>query len=162
MSTPHDPELFDELMREERRRRPRGRYVAGALVFGLLAVVGVLAYRATGTAPGDRLPAGEAHGLDVTAGQCFWSPTGTGEVDVLLTPCTGPHTAEAFAVLPLAGGSMSGTDQPYQRTLDRCTAAARPLPGARVQVMTPNGGNDGKQRAVCYYRFDAEMTAPAR
>src|SRR3954463_1148975 len=164
MSAPqHDPELFDELMREERRRRPVNRYAAAAVVFGLLVVVGVLSFRAaTRTAPGDQLPAGEAHGLDVTAGQCFWSPTGTGEVDVLLTPCTGRHTAEAFAVLPLADGAMSGVDEPYQRTLDRCTAAAHPIPGARVQVMTPNSGTGGKQRAVCYYRFATEMTAPAR
>jgi hypothetical protein len=164
MSAPqHDPELFDELMREERRRRPVNRYAAAALVFGLLAVAGVLSYRAvTRTPPGGQLPEGTAHGLDVTAGQCFWSPTGTGEVDVLLTPCTDRHTAEAFAVLPLAEGPMSDADQPYQRTLDRCTAAAHPVPGARVQVMTPNGWNDGKHRAVCYYRFETEMTAPAR
>jgi hypothetical protein len=162
MSAPqHDRELFDELMREERRKRPVNRYAAAAVVFGLL-VVGLLTYRATRTAPGDQLPPGEAHGLDVTAGQCFWSPTGTGEVDVLLTPCTGGHTAEAFAVLPLADGAMSGADEPYQRTLDRCTAAAHPVPGARVQVMTPNSGTGGKQRAVCYYRFSTEMTAPAR
>jgi hypothetical protein len=125
-------------------------------------VVGVLSYRAaTGTANGERLPEGETHGLDVTAGQCFWSPTGTGEVDVLLTSCTGRHTAEAFTVLPLAEGAVSGVDEPYQRTLDRCTAAAHPIPGARVQVMTPDSGNNGKHRAVCYYRFAAEMTAPA-
>ena len=148
-------------MRAERRRRPVGRPAIATLVFGLLALAGVLSYRAA-TAPGDPLPAGEAHGLDVTAGQCFWSPTGSGEVDVLLTSCTDRHTAEAFAVLPLAEGSMSGVDEPYQRTLDRCTAAAHPMPGARVQVMTPNSWNDGKHRAVCYYRFDAEMTAPAR
>ncbi|WIY06943.1 hypothetical protein QRX60_24945 [Amycolatopsis mongoliensis] len=163
MSAPHhDPELFDELMREERRRRPGNRYVAGALVFGLLTLVGVLSYRATRTAPGDQLPEGTAHGLDVTAGQCFWSPTGSGEVDVLLTPCADRHTAEAFAVLPLAEGSLSGIDEPYQRTLDRCTAVAHPIPGARVQVMTPNSWTGGKQRAVCYYRFATEMTAPVR
>jgi hypothetical protein len=160
----HDPELFDELMREERRRaRPTAgrRLAAGLVALAVLILVGVLVHRAT-TKTAEQLPEGTAHGLDVTAGQCFWSPTGTGEVDVLLTSCTGGHTAEAFAVLPLADGAMSGVDESYQRTLDRCTAAAHPIPGARVQVMTPNSGTGGKQRAVCYYRFEAEMTAPAR
>ena len=162
MSTPqHDPELFDELMRAERRRRPVKRPVAVALVFGLLLVAAALAYRAT-TRTGEQLPEGMAHGLDVTAGQCFWSPTGTGVVDVLLTSCTSGHTAEVFAVLPLAEGEMSGGDQPYQRTLDRCTAAAHPIPDARVQVITPYGLNDGKNRAVCYYRFSTEMTTSVR
>ncbi|MGK3207453.1 hypothetical protein [Amycolatopsis sp. MEPSY49] len=163
MSAPeHDPELFDELMREERRRaRPSAgrRVVAGLVVFAVLVLAGVLANRAlTGTA--DQLPEGTAHGLDVTAGQCFWSPTGTGEVDVLLRSCTDPHTAEAFAVLPIAAGSLS--DQPYQQTLDRCTAAAHRIEGARVQVMTPNSWDDGRHRAVCYYRFATEMTGPVR
>jgi len=61
-------------------------------------------------------------------------------------------------VLPIAEGSLS--DQPYQQTLDRCTAAAHPLPDARVQVLTPNSWNDARHRAVCYYRFATEMTAP--
>ncbi|WP_318307475.1 hypothetical protein [Amycolatopsis solani] len=158
MSAPqHDPELFDELMRAERRRRPVGR-VAVAVGMGVFVLAGVLIFRAvTRTTPGERLPAGEVHGLDVTAGQCFWSPTGSGEVDVLLTSCTGRHTAEAFAVLPLAAGEYAL----YQQTLDRCTAVARPIPGARVQVMTPFL-ESSKQQAVCYYRFAAEMTAPVR
>ncbi|MEV6628472.1 hypothetical protein AB0M83_26315 [Amycolatopsis sp. NPDC051106] len=158
----HDPELFDELMREERRRaRPTAgrRLAAGLVALAVLILVGVLVHRAT-TKTAEQLPEGTAHGLDVTAGQCFWSPTGTGEVDVLLRSCADPHTAEAFAVLSLT--EESGVDQPYQRTLDRCTAAAHPIPGARVQVMTPNSGTGGKQRAVCYYRFATEMTAPAR
>jgi hypothetical protein len=163
MSAPeHDPELFDELMREERRRaRPSAgrRAVAALVVFAVLVLAGVLANRAL-TGAVDPLPEGTAHGLDVTAGQCFWSPTGTGEVDVLLRSCTESHTGEAFAVLSLTG--ESGVDQPYQRTLDRCTAAAHPLPEARVQVMTPNSWGEGEQRAVCYYRFSVEMTAPAR
>ncbi|MEV4142035.1 hypothetical protein AB0J40_00120 [Amycolatopsis sp. NPDC049691] len=157
----HDPELFDELMREERSRaRPAvGRRVAAGLVaFGVLMVGGGLAYRAANQP--ERLPEGTAHGLDVSAGQCFWSPTGTGEVDVLLRSCTEPHTAEAFAVLPIAEGSLS--DQPYQQTLDRCTAAAHPLPDTRVQVLTPNSWDDARHRAVCYYRFATEMTASVR
>ncbi|WP_410672633.1 hypothetical protein [Amycolatopsis sp. cmx-4-68] len=159
----HDPELFDELVRAERRRRPVNRYVVASLVFGLLVLAGAFAYRAaTRTAPGERLPAGEAHGLDVTAGQCFWSPAGSGEVDVLLTRCTDPHTAEAFAVLPIAEGSMPDIGESYQQTLDRCTAAARPVAGARVQVMTPFSDTGGERRAVCYYRFGTETTAPAR
>ncbi|WP_439378094.1 hypothetical protein [Amycolatopsis lexingtonensis] len=160
MSAPqHDPELFEELMREERRRRPvsRGRYVIAPFVFGLLLLAGVFSYRALVTPTPDPLPANEAHGLDVTAGQCFWSPTGTGEVDVLLTSCTERHTAEAFAVLPLP----EGADAPYQPTLDRCTAAAQPVPGARVQVMTPYLAGS-KRHAVCYYRFATELTAPVR
>ncbi|MEQ0564795.1 hypothetical protein ABJI51_37445 [Amycolatopsis sp. NEAU-NG30] len=166
MSAPqHDPELFEELMRTERGREPvrRRRPVVAALVAGLLVLAGLLGFRAVfATAPGERLPEGFAHGLDVTVGQCFWTPTGDGEVDVLLTSCTEGHTAEAFAVLPLAEGEMGGPDLPYQRTLDRCTAAARPIPGARVQVMTPQTGNGGRNRAVCYYRFATEMTAPVR
>ncbi|RSD22930.1 hypothetical protein [Amycolatopsis eburnea] len=161
--TEHDPELFAELMREERRRaRPSaGRRVAAGLVaFGVFLLAGGLAYRAVTKEPGDRLPEGTAHGLDVTAGQCFWSPTGTGEVDLLLRSCTDPHTAQAFAVLPIVEGSLS--DQPYQQTLDRCTAAAQPIQGARVQVMTPNSWDDSRHRAVCYYRFTTEMTAPVR
>jgi hypothetical protein len=162
MSAPHhDPGLFDELMRAERRRRPVSRYAIAALVFGLLALAGVFSFRAVfGTAP-DRLPAGEAHGLDVTAGQCFWSPTGSGEVDVLLTSCTDRHTAEAFAVLPLTEWPMPDVGESYQQTLDRCAAAAHPISGARVQVMTPFTSNS-KHQAVCYYRFATEMTAPAR
>ncbi|MBE1497357.1 hypothetical protein H4696_004457 [Amycolatopsis lexingtonensis] len=157
MSAPqHDPELFEELMREERRRRPvsRGRSAIAVVVFGLLMFAGVLCYRAIVTPKPDPLPANEAHGLDVVAGQCFWSPTGTGEVDVLLTSCTERHTAEAFAVLPLP----EGADAPYQPTLDRCTAAAQPIPDARVQVMTPYLSSS-KHLAVCYYRFTIEMTA---
>ena len=160
----HDPELFDELMRAERgRARPSAgrRVVAGLVAFGVVLLAGVLVDRAFfGTETADRLGPGQAHGLDVTAGQCFWSPTGTGEVDVLLRSCTDPHTAEAFAVLPL-DVSAAGDAQPYQRTLDRCTAAAHPVPGAHVQVMTPISWTGGKQRAVCYYRFSVEMTAPA-
>ncbi|WP_328443025.1 hypothetical protein [Amycolatopsis sp. NBC_00438] len=158
----HDPELFDELMRTERRRRPVGRYAIATLVFGLLVLAACVVWWRQPS--GDRLPEGEAHGLDITAGQCFWSPTGTGEVDVLLTPRTERHTAEAFAVLPLAEGSMPDIGGSYQPILDRCQAAARPIPGARVQVMTPVSvsGIGGKPRAVCYYRFTAEMTAPAR
>ncbi len=158
----HDPELFDALMREERRRaRPTAgrRLAAGLVAFAVLILVGVLAHRAT-TKTAEQLPEGTAHGLDVTAGQCFWSPTGTGEVNVLLRSCTEGHTAEAFAVLSLT--EESGVDQPYQRTLDRCTAAAHPIQGAQVQVMTPNSWNDDRHRAVCYYRFATEMTAPAR
>jgi hypothetical protein len=162
----HDPELFDELMRAERdaaarsgKRRKRGRAV---VVCGLVVLAGVLSYRAaTRTAPGEQPPAGEAHGLDVTAGQCFWSPTGTGEVDVLLTSCTAPHTAEAFAVLPLAAGWVADIGDSYQQTLHRCTAAASPVPGARVQIMTPVIERSD-QRAVCCYRFAQEMTAPVR
>ncbi|SEF33770.1 hypothetical protein SAMN05421837_10738 [Amycolatopsis pretoriensis] len=156
--TGHDPELFDELMREERRRaRPATgrRVVAGLVAFGVLMLAGGLAYRAANR--GEQLPEGTAHGLDVTAGQCFWSPTGTGEVDVLLRSCTEGHTAEAFAVLPLP----EGADAPYQATLDRCTAAAHPISGARVQVMTPHL-QSSEHQAVCYYRFGAEMTTPAR
>ena len=151
-----DPELFAELMREERSRaRPTvGRRVAAGLVaFGVLMVGGALAYRAANQP--EQLPAGRAHGLDVSAGQCFWSPTGTGEVDVLLRSCTEGHTAEAFAVLPLPEGAGA----PYQATLDRCTAAAHPVSGARVQVMTPHL-DSSKHQAVCYYRFATEMTAP--
>lgn len=160
MSAPsHDPELFDELMREERRRaRPTvgRRVVAGLVAFGVVLLVGVLVHRAA-TRTTDQLPEGTAHGLDVTAGQCFWAPTGTGEVDVLLRSCTEPHTAEAFAVLPLP----EGADAPYQPTLDRCTAAAHPISGARVQVMTPYL-ESSRHQAVCYYRFSAEMTSPVR
>ncbi|MDX3194103.1 hypothetical protein PV458_37395 [Streptomyces sp. MN03-5084-2B] len=163
MSAPqHDPELFDALMRAERPRRPVKRYLATALIFGLLMVVVVAALSYRAASSGERLPENTAHGLDVVAGQCFWSPTGTGEVDVLLRPCTAGHTAEAFAVLPLTEGLSTDVDQPYQRTVDRCTAAARPIPGARVQVMTPNSWTDGKHRAVCYYHFATEVTGTAR
>ncbi|MGW5719113.1 hypothetical protein ACWEVP_23280 [Amycolatopsis sp. NPDC003865] len=154
--TEHDPELFDELMREERRRaRPSvGRRVAAGLVtFAVFLVAAVLVNRAANRP--EQLPEGTAHGLDVTAGQCFWSPTGTGEVDVLLRSCTDPHTAQAFAVLPLP----EGADAPYQPTLDRCTAAAHPVSDARVQVMTPYL-QSSKHQAVCYYRFSVELTAP--
>lgn len=65
-------------------------------------------------------------------------------------------------MLPVPEGSTAEVDQPYQRTLDRCTAAAHPIPGAHVQVLTPDSWTDGKHRAVCYYRFDTEMTAPVR
>ena len=154
-----------------RKRRERGWAL---VICGLVAFagwMGVLSYQAaTGTAwwqqqpRQEQLPEGMAHGLDLTAGQCFWSPTGSGDIDVLLTPCTERHTAEAFEVLPLAEGSMPDIGESYQHTLDRCVAGARPIPGVRVQVVTPTtaGWNEGKHRAVCYYRFKAEMTEPVR
>jgi hypothetical protein len=205
MSAPqHDPELFDELMSIERRRRPVSRFaiatlVAGllggffALVFAAVAVlqirrrgqrgwalvicgllafagwVGVLAYQAaTGTgwwqqAGRERLPAEVAHGLDLPVGQCFWSPAASGETDVWRASCTSPHNAEAFEVVPLEDGPMPDILDVYHRSLARCEADARPIPGVRVQVVTPTTAswNEGKHRAVCYYHFATELTAPA-
>jgi hypothetical protein len=210
MSAPqHDPELFDELMREELRRQPISRYAVATLVSGLLggllapvfaavAVVrirkqrqrgralvicglvafagwmGLLGYRiGTGTAwwqqqaqqaRQERLPEGVAHGLDLAAGDCFWSPPASGNTDVVRRSCTEPHNAEAFEVLPLGDGSMPDIVEVYQRTLARCEAEARRLPDVRVQVVTPTEASwdGGKHRAICYYRFAAEMSAPAR
>ncbi|WP_328644224.1 hypothetical protein OHS58_25340 [Amycolatopsis sp. NBC_00348] len=114
----HDPELFDELMRTEARRRPVGRVAIVALVAGLIVFAACMVWWRQPFR--EQLPAGEAHGLDIGVS--------------------------------------------YQPILERCQAAARPVPGARVQVMTPISvsGAGGKPRAVCYYRFAAEMTAPAR
>ncbi|MFI5587187.1 DUF4190 domain-containing protein [Amycolatopsis sp. NPDC051758] len=206
MSAPqHDPELFDELMRSERRQQPVNRFAIVTLVSGLLggllapvfAVValvqirkrgqrgrvlvicglvafagwaGVVAYQAaTGTAwwqqsRQDRLPENVAHGLDLTAGDCFWSPPVSGNIDVVRRSCTETHTGEAFEVLPLENGPMPDIVEVYHRTLARCEADARPIPGVRVQVVTPttDNWNEGRHRAVCYYRFAADMTAPAR
>ncbi|MEV7094721.1 hypothetical protein AB0M80_17980 [Amycolatopsis sp. NPDC051045] len=210
MSAPqHDPELFDELMREELRHQPVSRYAIATLVVGLLgglfapvfaavAVVrirkhrqrgwalvicglvafagwvGVAAYKVgTGTAwwqpqaqqaVPERLPEGVAHGSDLVAGDCFWSPPASGATDVVRRSCTDRHNAEAFEVLPLEPGAMPDIVEVYHRTLARCEAGARPVPGARVQVITPatESWDQGKHRAVCYYRFATDMTASAR
>ncbi|MEU4250796.1 DUF4190 domain-containing protein [Amycolatopsis sp. NPDC026612] len=206
MSAPqHDPELFDELMREELRHQPISRYAIATLVFGLLggliapvfaavAIVrirkqrqrglvlvicglvafagwaGVMTYKvATGTAwwqqrQQERLPEGVAHGSDLVAGDCFWSPPASGATDVMQRSCTDRHNAEAFEVLPLEAGPMPDIVEVYQRTLARCEAGARSIPGVRVQVITPTteSWNQGKHRAVCYYSFATDMTAPVR
>lgn len=143
------------------------------VICGLVAFagwMGIIGYKiGTGTAwwqqpREERLPAGTAHGLDLAAGECFWSPVASGADDVLRAPCTTPHTAEAFEVLPLGEGPMPNIVEVYQRTLVRCEADARQIPVARVQVVTPTSvsWNEGKHRAVCYYRFASEMTEPAR
>ncbi|MCR6488722.1 septum formation family protein [Amycolatopsis sp. OK19-0408] len=154
-----------------RKRRERGRVL---VICGLVAFAGwagVLGYQvANGTAwwqqrpSQDRLPEGTVHGLDLTVGDCFWSPPASGATDVLRTSCTTPHTAEAFEVLPVTGGPMPDIVEVYQRTLARCEADARPLPDVRVQVVTPTSQSwaEGKHRVVCYYRFATEMTEPAR
>lgn len=66
-------------------------------------------------------------------------------------------------MLPLGGGAMPDIVEVYQRTLARCQADARRIPDVRIQVVTPTSQtwNEGKHRAVCYYRFATEMTAPA-
>ncbi|MFJ9778012.1 hypothetical protein ACIRSS_00415 [Amycolatopsis sp. NPDC101161] len=210
MSAPsHDPELFDELMREELRNQPVSRYAIATLVSGLLggwlapvfAVVAIVRIRkqhqrglvlvicglvafagwmgflgyqlATGTtwwqqraavASGERLPEGVAHGLDLAAGDCFWSPPASGNTDVVQRSCTEAHTGEAFEVVALEDGPMPDIVDVYHRSLARCEADAKQLPGARVQVITPTSDTwaQGKHRAVCYYRFSAEMTSPVR
>ncbi|ADJ44036.1 hypothetical protein AMES_2213 [Amycolatopsis mediterranei S699] len=196
------PELFDELMRTELRRRPVSGYAIATLVSGLLGGLlapvfgavaisrirkqrqrglvlvvcglvaftgwmGVLAYRiSTGTAwwqqqaGHGRLPEDGAHGLDLAAGECFWAPAASGEADVVRTSCTAQHTGQAFEVIPLGEGPMPDILELYRTTLARCEAGARPVPGVRVQVMTPTSTSwaEGKHRVVCYYHFAAEMT----
>ena len=155
-----------------RKRRQRGWVfvICGTVAF--TAWTGVTVYQAaTGTAwwqqrhtAQERLPEGVVHGLDLTAGQCFWSPPASGDADVLGASCTERHNAEAFEVLQLGNGPMPDIARLYPDTLARCEADARPLSGVRVQVVTPvsSAWDDGKHRAVCYYRFATEMTAPAR
>jgi hypothetical protein len=94
----------------------------------------------------------------------FWSPPASGATDVVRRACTEAHTAEAFEVLPLEDGPMPDIVDVYHRTLARCEADARPLSGVRVQVVTPvsSAWDEGKHRAVCYYRFATEMTASVR
>jgi hypothetical protein len=155
-----------------RKRRERGTVL---VICGLVAFagwMGVLAYQiGTGTAwwqqrreAAGHLPDGVVHGLDLTAGQCFWSPPVSGDTDVLSASCTERHNGEAFEVLPLGEGPMPDIARVYPDTLARCEADARPLSGVRVQVVTPTTStwNEGKHRAVCYYHFAAELTGPAR
>ncbi|MFJ7217249.1 hypothetical protein [Amycolatopsis sp. NPDC098790] len=147
------------------------------VICGLVAFAGWMGYLgyqiATGTtwwqqraqeAAGQRLPEGVAHGLDLAAGDCFWSPPASGNTDVVQRSCTEPHTGEAFEVVSLEQGPMPDIVDVYHRTLARCEADSKKLPGARVQVVTPTSDTwaEGKHRAVCYYRFDADMTTPAR
>jgi hypothetical protein len=153
-----------------RKQRQRGWALVICGLVAFAAWMGVLGYQiGTGTAwwqqkPQERLPEGMVHGLDLTAGACFWSPPASGYADVLTTSCTEKHNAEAFEVLPQGNGPMPDIVEIYQRTLSRCEADARPLPSVRVQVVTPTTDtwNEGKHRVVCYYRFEAEVTAPAR
>ncbi|MCR6483211.1 hypothetical protein M8542_10320 [Amycolatopsis sp. OK19-0408] len=153
-----------------RKQRQRGWVL---VICGLVAFagwMGVIGYKiGTGTAwwqqqaRQEQLPEGVAHGLDLAVGDCFWSPAVSSGGDVLRAPCATRHTAEAFEVLPLAEGSMPDIGESYQHTLSRCEADARQIPGARVQVVTPTSAswNEGKHRAVCYYRFASEKTGPA-
>jgi hypothetical protein len=153
-----------------RKHRQRGWVLVICGLVAFAAWASVITYQvATGSAwwrqpRQERLPEGAAHGLDLTAGDCFWSPPASGATDVLRAPCSTPHTAEAFEVLPLDGGAMPDIVEVYQRTLARCEADAREMSGVRVQVVTPTSAswNEGKHRAVCYYRFATEMTAPVR
>ncbi|MEV5713206.1 hypothetical protein AB0L41_04885 [Amycolatopsis mediterranei] len=150
-----------------RKQRQRGLVL---VVCGLVAFtgwMGVLAYRiGTGTAwwqqqaGHGRLPEDGAHGLDLATGECFWAPAASGEADVVRTSCTARHTGQAFEVIPLGEGPMPDILELYRTTLARCEAGARPVPGVRVQVMTPTSTSwaEGKHRAVCYYHFAAEMT----
>ena len=153
-----------------RKRGQRGRVL---VICGLVAFAGwagVVAYQAaTGTAwwqqsRQDRLPENVAHGSDLVVGDCFWSPPGSGGVDVLRASCTERHNAEAFEVLPLGDGPMPDVVEVYQRTLARCQADAGPVPEVRVQVVTPTSEwwAEGKHGAVCYYHFAADRTAPVR
>ncbi|WP_239071728.1 septum formation family protein [Amycolatopsis sp. SID8362] len=154
-----------------RKQRQRGLVL---VICGLVAFagwMGFLGYRiSTGTAwwqqraSQEQLPEGAAHGLDLVAGDCFWSPVASGNTDVFRRACTETHTAEAFEVLPLGAGPMPDILDIYRGSLARCEAGARKLPEVRVQVMTPTADswNAGKHQAVCYYRFTTEMTAPVR
>jgi hypothetical protein len=157
-----------------KKRQQRGRVL---VICGLVAFAvwgGVVAYQAASgstwwqrraqQAHQERLPEGVVHGLDVTAGDCFWSPPASGATDVVRRSCTEPHTAEAFEVLPLEAGPMPDIVDVYHRTLARCEADARPIAGVRVQVITPTTEtwDQGKHRAICYYRFATDLTAPAR
>lgn len=154
-----------------RKHRQRGWVL---VICGLVAFagwMGVIGYKiGTGTAwwqqqaRQEQLPEGTAHGFDLVSGECFWSPAASGASDVLRALCTTPHTAEAFEVIPLGEGPMPDIVEVYQHALARCEADARQVPGARVQVVTPTSAswNEGKHRAVCYYRFANEMTELAR
>lgn len=153
-----------------RDRRQRGKVLVFVGMGAFAVWAGVTAYLiGTGSAwwqqpRQDRLPEGAAHGLDLTANECFWSPAASGEADVLGASCTERHNAEAFEVLPLGEGPMPDILEIYQRSLARCEADAHRLPGVRIQVMTPTSFSwqDGKHRAVCYYHFATDQTQPAR
>ncbi|MEV6877767.1 hypothetical protein [Amycolatopsis sp. NPDC051128] len=154
-----------------RKHRQRGWILVIAGLVAFAGWMGVIGYKiGTGTAwwqqqaRQEQLPEGMAHGLDLAAGECFWSPAASGNTDVLRASCTTSHNAEAFEVLPLGGGPVPDIIEVYQRTLARCEADARRIPGVRVQVVTPTepSWNEGKHRAVCYYRFAEERTEPAR
>jgi len=156
-----------------RKRHQRGLALVICGLVAFTAWMGVLAYQvSTGTAwwqqwsvaaPG-KLPEGVAHGLDLTVGECFWAPAASGAADVFRRPCAEGHTGEAFEILPLGDGPMPDILELYRTTLARCEADARPVPGVRVQVMTPTSDSwgQGRHRAICYYRFDAETTGQVR
>ncbi|GHG12862.1 MULTISPECIES: septum formation family protein [Amycolatopsis] len=153
-----------------RKQRQRGLVLVICGLVAFTAWMGVLGYKiAHGTAwwqqiGRDRLPESVVHGLDLAAGECFWSPSTSGEADVLRTSCTERHTGEAFGVIPLGEGPMPDILELYRTTLARCEAGAGPVPGVRVQVVTPTSSSwaQGKHRVVCYYHFDAEKTGPVR
>lgn len=155
-----------------RKQRQRGLVLVICGLVAFTAWMGVLGYRiGTGTAwwqqrqaAQERLPEGVAHGLDLVAGECFWAPAASGAADVFRTSCTAPHTGEAYAVLPLGDGPMPDILELYRSTLARCEADAGPVPGVRVQVMTPTSDSwgRGKHRAVCYRHFAVETSGPAR
>ncbi len=152
----------------DRRLRGRALVICGLVAFAVWA--GVAAYLiGTGSAwwqqpRQERLPEGFTHGLDLTTNECFWAPAASGYADVLRASCTEKHNAEAFEVLPLGDGPMPDVLETYRRSLARCEADALPIPGVRIQVMTPTSFSwqDGKHRAVCYYHFGTDMTRPAR
>lgn len=154
-----------------RKQRQRGLVLVICGLVAFTAWMGVLAYRiGTGTAwwqqrhtGQGQLPDGVAHGLELAVGDCFWAPAASGERDVFRRPCTVAHTGEAFEVLPLGEGPMPDILELYRNALARCEADARPVPGVRVQVVTPTSESwaQGHHRAVCYYHFAAEKTGPA-
>ncbi|WIX88955.1 hypothetical protein [Amycolatopsis sp. DG1A-15b] len=155
-----------------RKQKQRGLVLVICGLVAFTAWTGVAAYRiAIGAAwwqqrqaGQGRLPEGVAHGLDLAVGECFRAPAVSGEADVFRIPCTAQHTGEAFEVLPLGEGPMPDILEVYRNTLARCEADARPVPGVRVQVVTPTSSSweGGKHRAVCYYHFAAEVTGPVR
>jgi hypothetical protein len=155
-----------------RKQRQRGLALVVCGLVAFTAWTGVLVYRiSTGTtwwqqlhAAREQLAEGVVHGLDLAVGDCFWAPATSGEADVVRRPCAEGHTGEAFEVLPLGEGPMPDILELYRTTLARCEADAGPVPGVRVQVVTPTSAtwDVGKHRAVCYYHFATEVTGTAR
>ncbi|TDV47861.1 DUF4190 domain-containing protein [Actinophytocola oryzae] len=139
------------------QRRGTGFVVAGFAAF----VAWVVYLTVLATSPAGPQP---VNGVDLKAGECFQAPGMSGEVSVVRTDCTEPHTGEAFTVFTVPDGTYPGSVELFDESIARCQSEVAGMPAdGRVQVMTPSPETWEKRKShtvVCYFRFSDEVTHP--